>query len=89
MPNLRLPGKSSENGERLRNIWFDAEKCERGIDALRQYRREYDEKGMTWRSRPLHDWTSHCADAMRYLAIGYRPTSNWGEPIRRNLQGIV
>jgi phage terminase large subunit len=73
----------------LGRCWFDAEKCERGIDALRQYRREYDEKGMTWRSRPLHDWTSHCADAMRYLAIGYRPTSNWGEPIRRNLQGIV
>jgi len=69
--------------------WFDKDKCERGVDALRQYRREYDEKGMTWRSRPLHDWTSHCADAMRYLAIGYKETSNWGEPIRRNLQGIV
>jgi phage terminase large subunit len=74
----------------LGRCWFDAEKCERGIDALRQYRRDYDEKGMTWRGRPLHDWTSHCADAMRYLAVGYRPTSSsWGEPIRRNLQGIV
>ena len=73
----------------LPRCWFDKDKCERGVDALRQYRREYDEKGMTWRSRPLHDWTSHCADAMRYLAIGYKETTNWGEPIRRNLQGIV
>jgi hypothetical protein len=44
---------------------------------------------MVWRGKPLHDWTSHCADAFRYLAVGYRPTNDWGEPIRRNLQGIV
>jgi phage terminase large subunit len=70
--------------------WFDAEKCERGVDAIRQYRRDYDDKGMTWRGRPLHDWTSHCADALRYLAVGYKPTSSsWGEPLRRNLKGIV
>lgn len=69
--------------------WFDKVKCERGIDALRQYRRDYDDKGMTWRGRPLHDWTSHCADAFRYLAVGYKPATRWGEPIRRNLQGIV
>ena len=70
--------------------WFDAEKCERGVDAIRQYRRDYDDKGMTWRGRPLHDWTSHCADALRYLAVGYKPaSSSWGEPLRRNLKGIV
>jgi len=73
----------------LNNAWFDKERCERAIDAIRQYRREYDDKGMTWRGRPLHDWTSHCADALRYLAVGYRKTSNWGDPIRRNLQGLA
>ena len=26
----------------------------------------------TFRSRPLHDWTSHAADAFRYLALGLR-----------------
>lgn len=55
--------------------WFDAERCKRGIEALRQYRRDYDEKGRTFRSRPLHDWTSHGADAMRYLATGWKGTS--------------
>ena len=69
--------------------WFDADNCTRGIEALRQYRRDFDEKLKTWRGRPLHDWTSHGADAFRYLAVGYRSQSNWGEPIRRNLRGIA
>jgi len=70
--------------------WFDAEKCERGIEALRQYRREFDDKLKTWRGRPLHDWTSHGADAMRYLAIGYSEAGgDWGKPIRRNMKGIA
>ena len=69
--------------------WFDADNCTRGIEALRQYRRDFDEKLKTWRGRPLHDWTSHGADAFRYLAVGYRRQSDWGEPIRRNLRGIA
>ena len=69
--------------------WFDADNCTRGIEALRQYRRDFDEKLKTWRGRPLHDWTSHGADAFRYLAVGYRSQSDWGEPIRRNLRGIA
>jgi len=74
----------------LKNCWFDAERCDRGIDALRQYHREYDDNGKVWRSRPSHDWASHGADAFRYLAVGYRPAqTNWGEPIRRNLRGIA
>ena len=74
----------------LPQCWFDAEKCARGIEALRQYRKDYDEKNKTWRGRPLHDWTSHGADAMRYHAVGYRMANDWGSgPIRRNLQGIA
>jgi phage terminase large subunit len=74
----------------LDKCYFDAERCDRGIEALRQYQRDFDEKGKTWRGRPKHDWTSHGADAMRYLATGYRPAStNWGEPIRRGLRGIA
>ena len=73
----------------LANCWFDVERCERGIDALRQYHREYDDNGKVWRSRPSHDWASHGSDAFRYLAVGHRVTSSWGDPIRRNLKGIV
>jgi len=68
--------------------WFD-ENCERGIDALRQYRREWDDSNKAWKGRPLHDWTSHAADAFRYLAVGYKPANEWGAPIRRRIQGIA
>jgi hypothetical protein len=73
----------------LNRCWFDEEKCERGVEALLQYRREFDEKLKTWRGRPLHDWTSHGADAFRYLAVGHKPTMEWGAPIKRNLRGIA
>ena len=69
--------------------WFNEKLCTRGVEALRQYRRDYDERLKNWRSRPLHDWTSHGADAFRYLAVGYKPATEWGAPIRRNLQGIA
>lgn len=60
------------NGARLKlpMCWFDARKCERGIEALRLYRYEYDEKLATLKAKPVHDWTSHAADAFRYLCEG-------------------
>jgi phage terminase large subunit len=45
----------------------------RALDALRQYRREYDEKRQCFKDSPLHDWTSDFADAFRYLAKGRKP----------------
>lgn len=51
--------------------WFDAEKCHHGINALRQYRKEWDEDRQVFKQHPLHDWSSHGADAFRYLAVGY------------------
>jgi hypothetical protein len=49
--------------------WFDAKKCARGIDALALYRAEHDDKHAVLRPHPVHDWTSHAADAFRYLAM--------------------
>lgn len=49
--------------------WFDAKKCARGIDALKLYRSEYDDRLQALKPRPVHDWTSHAADAFRYLAM--------------------
>jgi phage terminase large subunit len=50
--------------------WFDAGKCAAGLEALRNYRREWDEKRDNFRPRPLHDWSSHAADAARAAAMG-------------------
>lgn len=53
-------------------IWFDAEKCKFGLEALRQYRAEFDEKAKVFKNKPKHDWTSHCADSFRYLCLAWR-----------------
>jgi phage terminase large subunit len=79
LTNIRvLPAQSVEDGINAARLliprcWFDVEKCARGIECLRQYRAEFDEKLKTLKSRPLHDWTSHGADAFRYLAMGLKP----------------
>lgn len=49
---------------------FDVAKCAHGIDALRSYRRVWDEKLKTYKDHPLHDWASDPADAFRTFAIG-------------------
>jgi hypothetical protein len=52
-------------------VWFDADKCDEGIECLRQYQREFDDKTQSYRSTPRHDWTSHTADAFRMLAVAW------------------
>lgn len=46
------------------------------VKAMRYYRKERDEKRGVWKNVPLHDWTSHYADMMKYMAIDQfaRPT---------------
>ena len=56
----------------LARCWFDVEKCARGLSALESYHKEFDEKAKMFRSYPAHDWSSHGADAFRYLAVGHR-----------------
>uniref|UniRef100_A0A6M3LB00 Putative terminase n=1 Tax=viral metagenome TaxID=1070528 RepID=A0A6M3LB00_9ZZZZ len=54
----------------LPRCWFDEQKCDRGIQALKSYRKEFSERLSTYKANPLHDWSSHGADAFRYLATG-------------------
>lgn len=56
----------------LERCTFDADRCADGIEALRQYRREWDEGRRCYHDAPHHDWTSHAADAFRYMALAWR-----------------
>jgi hypothetical protein len=49
--------------------WFDRLACEHGLEALRHYHRAYNERTRSYRMTPVHDWSSHAADAFRYMAI--------------------
>lgn len=55
----------------FRKCWFDSEKCAVGLNALKNYHKQYDEKRKTYADHPYHDWTSNAADAFRYLSVSY------------------
>lgn len=71
VPNLSLQDGIQASRLALTRVWFDP-KCEDGIECLRQYQREYDEDKKVFRDKPRHDWTSHGADAFRYLSIVWK-----------------
>ena len=90
--NVRvLPASPVEDGINavrmtLPKCWIDKTRCRDLLEALRQYRTEYDDKRKAFKPRPLHDWTSHAADAFRYLCVGMddfiapkRPVVEFGE----------
>jgi hypothetical protein len=54
----------------LPKCYFDAKTCGAGLDALKNYQRKFDERRRIFQDTPLHDWSSHAADAFRYLALG-------------------
>ena len=69
VPNVPVDDGINAVRSLLPRCYFDEKNCERGIEALRQYRVDWDEMRQTPRQRPRHDWTSHAADGFRYLAI--------------------
>ncbi len=56
----------------LGRCWFNDSTCEEGINALLHYKRKFDNKAEVYAIKPLHDWSSHIADAFRYLAVAER-----------------
>lgn len=51
---------------------FDRQRCAKGLEALREYRREWDDQKKVFKDAPLHNWTSHSADAFRYLSMAHK-----------------
>jgi hypothetical protein len=50
-------------------VFIHKTKCARGIDALRNYSRNWDRVKGIFLDTPKHNWASHGADAFRYLAL--------------------
>lgn len=68
----------------LPNTYFNKDKTKFGLECLRNYRRQYNDKLNTYTNSPLHDWSSHCADSFRYYAVGVGTQSkqtDWSKPI--------
>lgn len=71
-PNIQIDDGIEAARSIIPRCYFDEKKCSILVEALRQYRKDYDEKNKVYKNRPLHDWSSHGADAFRYLALGTR-----------------
>lgn len=60
----------------LSKIWIDEHRCSSLLKAMENYRQEFDSKKKIYKSRPLHDWSSHFADCLRYLCISLPKTQD-------------
>jgi hypothetical protein len=71
----------------LRKTWIDTDKCQLGLNFLQLYRADFNERTGVPSTRPLHDHTSHAADALRMFAVemGQRNTGGWAAPINYDM----
>ena len=62
--------------EAVRNLlprcWFGRSGCTLGLEHLKGYHKEWDSSKQVYRKTPVHDSSSHGADAFRTLAMGMK-----------------
>ncbi len=56
-------------------LWIDGKKNQYLIKCLTNYRKAFNDKYNVYSNRPVHDWSSHFCDAIRYMALGYKSIS--------------
>lgn len=96
LDNIRIVPRTSSVANDINEVrqilptcYFDKVKTEKGVDALRSYRRVWDEKLRAYRDTPLHDWASDPADAFRTFAIGKPRDRAAPKAIKYNSRGIA
>jgi phage terminase large subunit len=68
-PNMAVEDGINAVRMRFNTLWIDQDKCKRFLEAISQYRKEWNDKMGEYKDHPLHDWTSHAADMLRYWAV--------------------
>lgn len=56
----------------LSKCWFDKTKCAEGLRLLENYQKKWNSSFGGWTSEAVHNESSHCADAIRYMAAGIK-----------------
>ncbi len=64
----------------LPRCYFDEDRCRDGIDALTHYRKTWSDKYQQFTDEPVHDWSSHPADAFRGLAVRHKTPEDKPKP---------
>jgi len=69
VPDHKLRDGISAGRKLLPFVYWNRPLASGAIEAMKSYRREWDDKLGCYRDRPVHDWSSHIADAFRYLGV--------------------
>ncbi len=77
VPDIGIEDGREAVRDLLPRCWFDREGCRTGVEALVQYKTEYDAVLRVYSKRAVHNWASHYADAFRYLAVGVDDLAEW------------
>lgn len=88
-PSQKIHEGIAQVRDLLPHMWFDREETKVFREALNAYRSEYDEVRNVHRVTPLHDWSSHWADMMRYYALGRPVNMNSMQAPRPAFGGVV
>jgi hypothetical protein len=70
-PKLSLEDGIQSCRQFINLAYFDEGKVDKLLDALFSYRREFNEKMDMYSDRPVHDWSSHGSDMLRYMSINW------------------
>ena len=68
-PNMPLEDGIHAARMLLPRCWFDAKKCDVGLEVLGSYRRDWNQRISEFKATPVHDWAEHGSSAFRYLAL--------------------
>lgn len=72
VPKMAIEDRINAARLLIPKMWFDRDKCARGITALKNYERRWDAKLKVFSSSPLHNWASHGSDSFSYFALNFR-----------------
>lgn len=62
-------------------MWIDSEKCRSLLDALENYRKEWDDRKQIFLPKPAaKQWSAHYADAFRYMCLAIHRTKKGMSP---------
>lgn len=92
----QIPMISIEDGiQKVRlmfpRLYINEPQCEQPLNAWLNYHKEWDEQKLMYSKDAVHDWSSHFADTLRYLAVvepelkntdraNYNPTTRYQKP---------
>jgi len=79
-PNISIVDGIEAVRATLGKIWIDEKQCSHLIKALENYRQEFDGKRKVYKDHPLHNWSSHACDSLRYLCVSLPKTRDGLSP---------